>query len=382
MGDAPGASPLALVLSGGGARAAYQVGVLAALAERVPALTPPIITGVSAGAINAMYLAARAGPFAAAVSQLADEWRRLTVDRVVRVRPLQLGRAAIGALLTGRRARPARQRGLLDTAPLRRFLTAAIEPRGIDTNLTSGRLRAVALTATAYGTGQTVSFVQAPPTVAMWTRARRVARHARLSIDHVMASAAIPLLFPAVRIGDEFFGDGSVRLTAPLAPAIHLGARAILAIGLRPADPDVAVSPAEYPSAAESLGLVLHSIFLDALDADAERLERLNRVVTALPPGTPVPEDLRPLRLLVLRPSRDLAALASGQLPRLPRLVRLVVQRLGGQRIGAAGFLSYLLFDPAYTTRLMELGYEDVAREWPRVVRFLAAVDRRVPAGG
>jgi len=372
VGDAQGAHPLALVLSGGGARAAYQVGVLAALAERVPALTPPIITGVSAGAINAMYLAARAGPFAAAVSQLADEWRRLTVDRVVRVRPLQLGWAALGALLTGRRARPTRQRGLLDTTPLRQFLTATIDPQGIDANLTTGRLRALALTATAYDTGRTVSFVQAPPTVAMWTRARRVARRARLGIDHVMASAAIPLLFPAVGIGDEFFGDGSVRLTAPLAPAIHLGARALLAIGLRPADPDVAVSPNEYPSAAESLGLVLHSIFLDALDADAERLERLNRVLTTLPPGTPAPDDLRPLRLLVLRPSRDLSTLASGQLPRLPRLVRLVVARLGGQRLGATGFLSYLLFDPAYTTRLMELGYEDVSRDWGRVQDFLA----------
>lgn len=344
--------------------------MLAALTERVPAFAAPIITGVSAGAINALHLAAYRGRFAEAVAALRDEWSRLTVDRVLRVRPLQLGRAAVCTLLTGRNAAPARQHGLLDTTPLRTFLSDAIDPAGIDDNLAAGRLGAVALTATAYGTGDTVTFVHAPPGVATWSRARRVARRTRLGIEHVMASAAIPLLFPAERIGNEFYGDGSVRLTAPLAPAIHLGARAVLAIGLRPAESDAPTATPDYPSAAEALGLVLHSIFLDALDADAERLERLNRVLAAVPPGW-TPEELRPIRLLVLRPSQDLAALATGQLPRLPRLVRLVVGRLGGRRIGAAGFLSYLLFDPAYTERLMQLGYEDVARDWPRVAAFL-----------
>ncbi len=203
-------------------------------------------------------------------------------------------------------------------------------------------------------------------------RARRVALPVRLGIEHVMASTAIPLLFPAVAIGDEFYGDGSVRLTAPLAPAIHLGARAVLAIGLRAAAADAAPPAATYPSAAEAMGMVLHSIFLDALDADAERLERVNALLAALPAGAPVPEDLRPVRLLVLRPSADLGRLAAGQFSSLPRAVRLVVERLGARRAGATGFLSYLLFEPAYTARLTALGYEDTMRAWPRVEAFLA----------
>lgn len=363
--------PLALVLSGGGARAAYQVGVLAAITERRPSFDAPILTGVSAGAINTLYLAAHPGGMHDAVTRLGAEWRGLTVDRVLRVRPLRLGQAAVRAVL-GLRTRRAALRGLLDTTPLRAFLTECIDPAGVDHNVAAGRLHAAALTATAYGSGHTVTFVHTTPGLPMWARARRVARRASLDIDHVMASAAIPLLFPAVRIGQEFYGDGSVRLTAPLAPAIHLGARSILAIGLRAASSQDTPAEREYPSAAEALGIVLHSIFLDALDADAERLERLNRVLAALPPGAPVPDGLRPVRLFVLRPSRDVGALAAGEAPRLPRTVRLVVERLGGKRAGASGFLSYLLFERAYTERLMELGYDDAQREWPRLERFLA----------
>jgi len=199
----------------------------------------------------------------------------------------------------------------------------------------------------------------------------------RLSLEHVMASAALPILFPAVRIGDGFYGDGSVRQTAPLAPAIHLGAQAILAVTLR-STPGLRASgpPArqEYPTVAEVIGLLLHTIFLDALEADAERLERINQLLTRLPDPFG-PEGLRPVNLLLLRPSRSLSALALGCGAKLPPLIRWIVRGMGGDRATAIDFLSYLLFDPAYTSALIELGYADARADWARIERFLAATE-------
>lgn len=369
------------MLSGGGARAAYQVGVLAALTEEFRDLHFPILTGVSAGAINTLFLAAHRGPFAEAVARLGEHWSRLTVEEVFRVRPFGLGRAALRWLAQaafGRGRGPTALRGLLDTAPLRRFLARHLDPGGVAHNVATGRLRAAALTTTSFATGYTVTFVEGAPDVALWQRARRVAAAARLTIDHVMASSAVPILFPAVKIGDAFYGDGGVRQAAPLAPAIHLGARALLAIGMRTGRPAAEPRPParDYPSAAETMGMVLHSILLDALDADAERLARVNRLVAALPPGTPAPDGLSLVRLLVLHPSRDLGDLAVGHLRTLPRGLRLVVESLGGERVQAADFLSYLLFEPPYTATLMELGYNDARAARDRLVRFL------VPAVG
>jgi len=346
-----------LVLSGGGARAAYQVGVL------------------SAGAINTLSLAAHPGSFADAVAALHAEWSRLTPDRVFRVRPTRLGRMVLNRLVhtaLGRRAEPATVRGLLDMEPLREFLAGSLATAGVEANLEAGRLRAVALTATSYSTGDTVTFVQGVPGIPTWERARRRAARTTLTIEHVLASSAIPVLFPAVRLGDEFFGDGSIRQTAPLSPAVHLGARAVVAVAMQTRRP--AASPQagpEYPSAAEALGIVLNSIFLQALDADAERLARINRLLDVLPSDVRPPDLLGHVDLLMLHPSQDLGGLAAGHIAALPRTVRLVVESLGGHRVKASDFLSYLLFEPAYTTQLIELGYADVNRDWPRIAQFL-----------
>lgn len=372
---------LALVLSGGGARTAYQVGVLAAIAERVPEVAFPILTGVSAGAINTIFLAAYCGSFSAAARALLKEWDRLTVDRVYCVRPVNIVRSLLTWSVRtwlGRRSTPAALHGLMDMQPLARFLAGCVDLAGIDDNLAAGRLRAVALSATSLTASRTVTFVHGAPDIPTWERAQRVAVRCRLTLDHVLASAAIPILFPAVQLDGEFFGDGSVRQTAPLAPAIHLGARRVLAIGIAPKPtPARALPPAgAYPSAAEVMGLLLHSIFLDALEADAERIERVNRLVAALPPERPAPDGLRPVELLLLRPSRDLAALAAGHSSRLPRTMRWVYRAMGGQREGALDFLSYLLFDPAYTSQLIELGYGDVRAQWPTIEAFLAGEPR------
>jgi NTE family protein len=367
----------ALVLAGGGAHAAYQVGVLAAIVERLPDLAFPILTGVSAGAINIAYLAAYRGPLAAAVQALRSEWGRLTVAQVYRISPARLARAGMrwfAQMALGRHGGPAVVRGLMDMEPLRKFLARNLDLAGIDANIAAGRLRAVALSATSYASGQTVSFVHGAQDVPTWRRALRYSVKTRLTLEHVLASAAIPILFPAVRVGDQFYGDGSVRQTAPLAPAIHLGARALLVITMRP-DPQPAPPPErsvpEYPSAAEVMGLLLHAVFLDAPEADAEQLERINHLLDTCPPGARAAGDLKPIRLLFLRPSRDIGALATAQRARLPTLVRWLVGGLGGRRAAAADFLSYLLFDPAYTTALIDLGYADAQAQWSHIERFL-----------
>jgi NTE family protein len=370
---------LALVLAGGGARAAYEVGVLSAIADRAPGLEFPIVTGVSAGAINAAYLAAHAGALSSALEALRDHWKHLVVEHVYRIRPWRLAgaflRGGIGTVL-GQHRDPAVVRGLMDMSPLRHFLAPQLDFSVIEAKITAGRLRALAVSATSYASGETVTFVHGPPDVPTWRRALRYAVRVRLTLDHVLASAALPILFPAVRIGDAFYGDGSVRQTAPLAPAIHLGARAIIAVTQR-SEPELAAAPVlrrpEYPSAAEVIGLLLHAIFLDAIEADAERLERINRTLEHVPAAL-APEGLRPIRLLVLRPSRDLGALAAGCGATLPPAVRWVVRGMGGQRAAAVDFLSYLLFDPAYTTALIELGYADAVAAWPRIDRFLGAL--------
>src|SRR5436189_3490573 len=348
-------------------------------AERAPGLEFPILTGVSAGAINAVYLAAHAETLSAACGALRDHWSHLVVDRVYRIQPWHLGRALLRGVagpLLGARGEAAVVRGLMDMSPLRESLAARLDFGGIDANIASGRLHAVALSATSYASGETVTFVQGAPDVPMWRRALRRAVRGGLTLDHLMASAALPILFPAVRIGDAFYGDGSLRQTAPLAPAIHLGARAILVVTHR-SEPELAASPVptlgDYPTLAEVIGLLLHAIFLDALEADAERIERINRTLARVPAGA-APEGLRPVSLLMLRPSRDLGALAAGSGAKLPPAVRWVVRRMGGHRTTAVDFLSYLLFDPAYTPALIELGYADGRAEWPRIEQVLAAV--------
>ena len=369
---------LALVLAGGGARAAYEVGVLSAIAERAPALEFPIVTGVSAGAINAVYLAAHAESLPGAVAALRDHWSHLVVDRVYRIEPWRLVRAllrGVAGTLLGTRGGAAVVRGLLDMSPLRESLAARLDFTGIDAKIAAGRLRAVALSTTSYASGETVTFVHGTPDTPMWRRAMRSAVRARLTLDHVLASAALPILFPAVRLGESFYGDGSVRQTAPLAPAIHLGAQAILAVTQR-SEPERAASPAsaprDYPTLAEVIGLLLHAIFLDALEADAERIDRINQTLARVPAGA-APDGLRPIRLLMLRPSRGLGALAATCGAELPAAVRWAVRGMGGQGATAVDFLSYLLFDPAYTTALIELGYADGRAQWPRIEQFLAA---------
>jgi NTE family protein len=377
-------SRLALVLSGGGARGAYHVGVLAGFAERLPGLEFPIVTGVSVGAINAAYLAAHPDPLPDAVAGLQREWRRLTSEQVYRMKPTRLVRSVARWMWQGlTRGRGGvrdveMMRGLVDTQPLREFLAGCLNMDAIALKVATGRLRAVALSAVSYATGRTVTFVQGGVGSRMWERSQRHGVQARLTLDHVMASAAVPILFPAVRMGEEFFGDGSVGAVAPLAPAIHLGARGIVAIGTPAARlaPKSATS-AHYPSIAEVMGLLFRAIFLDALESDVERLERVNRLLAGLPGEAPFPDGLRPIELLLIRPSRSLSELAAGRDGLLPPAMHRMIRAIGGGQAAGSEFLAYLLFHPEYTSPLAELGYHDVAAQWPAIERFFERLERR-----
>lgn len=384
-----GARDLALVLGGGGARSAYQVGVLRCLARRYPDLEFPIITGSSAGAINAAHLAGHHGGFSRAVAELHGLWCELTPREIFRADAPSLLWHVLGwamrLLLGGITAAP-EPRALVNTAPLRRLLAEALhavdgELTGIAYNLETGRLRACAISTTSYTTGQSVTWVDARDRdLRMWERPLRRSVSTHLTLDHVMASAALPLFFPAVRIGDAWYGDGGIRLYAPVAPALHLGADRILAISShyartsREADHPQVV---DYPPPAQIIGVLLNSIFLDLLDHDVHQLERLNRLLASIPPHER--GELRRVRVLAMRPSVDLGRLAQEYEPRLPPTFRFLTRGLGTKKTESPDFLSMLMFQGDYLGRLMEIGEADAEARMDEIEAFLG---REEPAAG
>lgn len=369
MNSEENGNELAFALGGGGARGAYQLGFLRHLARRYPDLAVPILTGVSAGAINAAHLANNIDSFAGKVQRLTELWCGISVDQVFRadLRSLLSHLLRWGAQLTvlgGRRGIP-QVRGLVDTSPLHRFLCRALEcddgslPR-VEQNLASGALRALAITATNYATGQTVTWYQGRG-VEAWRRPWRVSVATRLRLEHVMASASLPLFFPAVKVGETWYGDGGVRLHSPLAPAVHLGAGRIVAVSTRHRQADQA-APHEvisgYPPPAQVLGVLLNAIFLDLLDQDAMQLERVNSLIDDPLVRAKHPE-LRPVRLLILRPSHDLGELARDYEPRLPAGFRFLTRRLGTRETRSQDLLSMVMFQGDYVDRLIDMGEAD-----------------------
>ena len=369
---------LALVLTGGGARGAYQVGVLRALARRFPSLGFPIVTGVSAGAINAAHFANHSGTMAEAVESLAEMWSGLMPEHIFRVDVPGLLRnmGRWGIQLAGGGVRESRVRGLVDTEPLWELLTGALAPTdgeltGIQDNLDRGRLRAVALGTTSYTTGQSVVWVQGRE-IETWERPQRRAVQTRLKLEHVMASAALPLFFPAVQIGAHWYGDGGIRLTAPLSPALHLGAHKILVVSNRYDRTDLeADTPviAGYPPPAQVLGVLYNAVFLDMVDQDAARMQRMNEVLRTLPDEER--DGMRIVELLVMRPSRDLAAIAGDYEPRLPRGFRLLTRGLGTRETASPDVLSLMMFQDDYIKRLIAIGEEDAEARMDEIGAFL-----------
>ena len=387
-GGTPDYGDLAAVLTGGGARGAYQVGVMRALARRFPQLRIPILFGVSAGAMNATYLAQHPGTLAEATSDLAELWTSLSADHVFRIHGSELAANSAHWLLrlgSGGRFAARSTRGLVDTEPLRGILERALRVdssggiAGIDANLDRGTLRALALGTTNYATGQSIIWIQGRA-IATWERPKRRSVQARIGVPHVMASAALPLFFPAVQIGTDWYGDGGLRLTAPLSPALHLGAHRILAVSTRYERSQAEANRPDvvgYPPPAQILGVMYNAIFLDLIDQDVLRLERMNRLLAKMPPDER--DGLRIVDILVIRPSQDLGRLARDHEPRLPKMFRWLTRGLGTRQTSSPDVLSLLMFQDDYLARLIALGETDADARADEIGEFLRG--SRIEAG-
>ena len=370
----------ALVLTGGGARAAYQVGVLKAVAELLPgpaAIPFGIVCGASAGAINATALACYAARFGEGVRRLEAVWSRLTSDQIYQTDlwGMTLNSLRWIATLFRPKTLPPSRRALMDNAPLRRLLARLLRLDRIRTALAKGHLHALSVTCSGYNSGESVSFFEGHPDIAAWTRSRRMGARSRIRLDHLMASSAIPLLFPAVKIHREYFGDGSMRFLAPISPALHLGADRVMIIGVADGDPKrTSVGRRNYPTIAEIGGHVLDSVFIDSLSSDLERLQRINRTLGRMPEAvrTGMQMELKPIETLVISPSQDLAALSGKHAHALPPVVRFFFHRIGITRRTGSAILSYLLFESGYTRELIALGYADALRQKDEILAFFA----------
>ena len=391
-----GAAATGLVLTGGGARAAYQVGVLQALrlildTEGVAPQRSPfgVVCGTSAGAINATALACRADHFDEALDKLGQVWENFSAEQVYQsdvLSVLRTGTRWLTMLTAGwafRRSRKLKPRSLFDNTPLVNLLHNMIDLPRLERALVSGDLHALAITASDYSSGRHVTFYQTPQVVKPWVRSQRIAVPDQITIEHLVASSAIPFIFPATPLYLEgklaYFGDGSMRQLAPISPAIHLGAERVLAIGAGqinaenrfvgpPSDSGNGINT--YPTLAQIAGHAMSSIFLDSLAMDIERLERVNKTIGLIPPEVRRNSSLREIDVLVIAPSQRIDAIAAKHIEALPRPVRALLGAVGATEVKGAALASYLLFEKPFTSELIRLGFSDALKRRDDVKRF------------
>ncbi|MGQ0510036.1 MAG: patatin-like phospholipase family protein [Betaproteobacteria bacterium] len=370
-----------LVLTGGGARAAFQVGVLKAVRDILgsPARNPfPILCGTSAGAINTTTLAVFADHFSRGVGNLLEVWENMHCHHVYRTDTASIMRSGLrwlGAMMLLSRHNPV---SLLDNEPLREMLERTLDFERIQQHIDSGALYAASVTASGYTTGQSVSFFQGGSGLEGWERNQRIGAAVSLKLDYLLASSALPFIFPAVKVHREYFGDGSVRQIAPISPALHLGADRVLVVGTGRQSPDQARARSNiYPSLAQIAGHALNSIFLDGLSVDIERLERINRTVSLVPPeklaGAGV--QLRPVKILFITPSQPIERIAARFVHELPRSVRFILRPTGALNRSGSNLASYLLFEEPFCRALIDLGYQDTAGREKEVREFFEGTD-------
>jgi NTE family protein len=359
---------LGLVLSGGGARGAYQVGVLAAVAEICKELSIDnpfeIYTGVSAGAINACAITSHPGNFTAGCESLREIWSALKSQDVFASDPLSLTGVAMHWLMDlssgGMKRTPGKS--LLNTSPLRDLISKHCPFENIQKKIDSGLIRGVGISALDFHSSSTVTFIQGVTEIELWERVRRQATRSQINVDHVMASSAIPVLFPPIAVDSRYFGDGSIRNFSPCGPAIYMGAERLLAIGVRRRE-EVCyscheVAPAEMPSVARVASVLLHALMSDGIEFDIERIERINLALTKIRTSERKSLSVRPIDALWISPSKDFSEIASQHAHELPRMIRYLLRGLGGLE-ESAELSSFLLFEKSYVETLMDIGYND-----------------------
>ena len=372
-----------LVLTGGGARAAYQVGVVKAVRDILgnPVKNPfPILCGTSAGAINAATLAVFADNFTRGVGNLLEVWENMHCEHIYRTDAwhiLRSGARWLAAMMLVSRHNPI---SLLDNTPLREMLERNLDFARIQTHIDAGDLYAVCVTASGYTSGQSVSFFQGGAGLEPWERNQRIGAAVSIKLDYLLASAALPFIFPAVKVHREYFGDGSMRQIAPVSPALHLGADRVLIVGTgRQSTDDARARSNTYPSLAQIAGHALNSIFLDSLMVDIERMERINRTVRLIPPEKLGESQiaLRPVRVLFITPSQPIERIAARFVHELPRTVRFVLRPTGALNRSGSNLASYLLFEEAFCRALIDLGYKDTAAREAEVREFFGLEESR-----
>ena len=375
----------ALVLPGGGARGAFQVGVLKAIADLVPRGTVNpfgIISGTSAGAINSVVLAAKARRFRVAIAELERVWGNFRSHQVFRTDNLTMLKSSmqwLGALVTGGML-VRMPKSLLDNSPLRALLSRNVRFSRIGHGIDQGWLDAVSVTAAGYSSAKSTSFFEATESHREWSHTRRCGVRSRINLDHLMASIAVPMIFPPVLIGNEYFGDGAMRQATPLSPAVRLGADRILVIGVRneitPGSGDPLATPV-YPSFAEIAGYTLDTLFMDGLYSDLERLSGVNQLIDSVPEEHRGPRlsKMRPIDTMVIVPSEDLREIAHRHRKELPVALRTLLWGISGRGRGEGRLLSYLMFEQAYTRELIDLGYRDAMTVSDQLREFITGRD-------
>ena len=367
-------SKIGLLLSGGGARAAYQVGVLRAIAELYPADSKApfsVISGTSAGSINAVALAGYNGSFCEKVQRIIDVWANFEIHHVFKSdlsclsgQMLKWMTSSILPFGIGGK-QPA---SLLDNQPLRELLVNRVDFDHIQDSIDSGELDALCVNASSYSSGQSVSFFQANSSVKEWGRAFRCGVRKNITIDTLMASSAIPVIFPAVKLGDEYYGDGSMRQNTPISPVLHLGAEKILMIGVRSKKPNPTKKDAQRPSVSQISGFIMDTLFLNSMDSDMERLERINDLNSAIAEKN---RKFRNIEHLIIYPSEDIGEIAEKLFDTLPRTFRLALKFLGIRKDNSSRLSSYLMFNKHFCSQLIELGYADAMRRKLEIENFL-----------